>query len=207
MMLNFSMEFKCPIPSSNNLILGTLGPSGTSSEEALNYVIDQLKQQKINTLVKLFDDFTLLREALQTNQVDLALVPHAYHKINDFYMEPDLDLGLIFTYPTPVYGLAQRKDAEFDKSESLNECTIVTHPAPLPLLSRLLTTNQNQQDVKVELANSTSAAALQVQQGLAQLAITNEKACKSHDLEFISIYGTIPMSWSVFYKKTEQSHV
>jgi bacilysin biosynthesis protein BacA len=36
-------------------------------------------------------------------------------------------------------------------------------------------------------------AAKQVHQGLADLAITNEKAREYYDLEFVSIHGTIPI--------------
>jgi len=42
---------------------------------------------------------------------------------------------------------------------------------------------------------------MQVKQGLADFAITNENAAKAYDLEFISIYGNIQMSWSLFQKK------
>jgi bacilysin biosynthesis protein BacA len=51
------------------------------------------------------------------------------------------------------------------------------------------------------MVNSTSVAAIQVKQGLADLAITNENALREYDLEFISQYGKIEMSWSLFYKK------
>ena len=196
-MLKFSMEFNYSVPSSNILSVCTLGPSGTSSEEALNYIKKQIQPKDIEITVKLFDEFLALREALRNNEVDLALVPHAYDKINEFYMEPNFDLGFIFVYPTPVYGLAKKKDQEVKFIGS----KIVTHPAPLPLLSQLLPTGYNQQEITVELANSTSAAAQQVHQGLADLAITNDKARQSYDLEFVAIYGTIPMSWSIFYKK------
>jgi bacilysin biosynthesis protein BacA len=50
------------------------------------------------------------------------------------------------------------------------------------------------------MVNSTSVAAIQVKQGLADLAITNENALREYDLEFISQYGKIEMSWSLFYK-------
>ncbi|WP_287676955.1 MULTISPECIES: hypothetical protein [unclassified Microcystis] len=51
------------------------------------------------------------------------------------------------------------------------------------------------------MVNSTSVAAIHVKQGLADLAITNENALREHDLEFVSQYGKIEMSWSLFYKK------
>ncbi|MTJ29404.1 LysR family transcriptional regulator [Aphanizomenon sp. UHCC 0183] len=200
------MEFKYSVPISKTLTLGTLGPSGTSSEAALKYLISQIEQEKIkeiNVLVKLFDSFIDLQQALKNEQVDLALVPHAYERINEFYMQPKFDLGFIFVCPTPVYGLAKRKDQEFKVIGS----KIVTHPAPLPLLSELLPLQYSPQEMTVELVNSTSVAAKQVHQGLADLAITNEKARQYYDLEFVSIYGTIPMSWSVFYKKPAVAYV
>ncbi|WP_168465564.1 LysR family transcriptional regulator [Aphanizomenon sp. UHCC 0183] len=205
-MFKFQIEFKYSVPISKTLTLGTLGPSGTSSEAALKYLISQIEQEKIkeiNVLVKLFDSFIDLQQALKNEQVDLALVPHAYERINEFYMQPKFDLGFIFVCPTPVYGLAKRKDQEFKVIGS----KIVTHPAPLPLLSELLPLQYSPQEMTVELVNSTSVAAKQVHQGLADLAITNEKARQYYDLEFVSIYGTIPMSWSVFYKKPAVAYV
>jgi bacilysin biosynthesis protein BacA len=80
-MFKFQIEFKYPIPISKTLTLGTLGPSGTSSEAALKYLISQIEQEEINVLVKLFDSFIDLQQALKNEQVDLALVPHAYEKI------------------------------------------------------------------------------------------------------------------------------
>lgn len=203
-MLKFSMEFNYSIPSSKTIIIGTLGPSGTSSEEALNYVVSQLQNEQITVSVQLFDNFSALAEKLLNKQIDLALVPHAYDKINEFYMEPKFDLGLIFTYPTPIYGLAKRKDTELD----FNGSKIVSHPAPLPLLSKLLPISLDRAEIEVELVNSTSAAAILVKEGLADFAITNEKALNFYDLEFVSTYGRIPMSWSIFHnKKSEEIYV
>jgi len=196
-MLKFSMELCYPQPNVKTLTVGTLGPKETSSEQTLNYLISQWKLQQISVNSHLFDSFTELKESLLQDQVDLALVPHAYERINDFYMEPSFKLGFIFTYPTPVYGLAKRKNEEI----VLENSTLVTHPAPFPLLSYLLPSNLNQNNIQVKFVNSTSVAAIQVKQGLADLAITNENALKEHDLEFISQYGQIEMSWSLFHKK------
>ena len=127
-MLKFSMELCYPQPNVKTLTVGTLGPKETSSEQTLNYLISQWKLQQISVNSHLFDSFTELKESLLQDHVDLALVPHAYERINDFYMEPSFKLGFIFTYPTPVYGLAKRKNEEI----VLENCTLVTHPAPLP---------------------------------------------------------------------------
>ncbi|MCP2727562.1 hypothetical protein [Limnofasciculus baicalensis] len=202
-MLKFNIEFRPRIPPSNTLTLGTLGPSGTSSEYALIHVVSQLISEELSISTQLFNSFPELKEALLHNQVDLALVPHAYDQINEFYMEPSLELGFIFTYPTPIYGLAKKKNS----SVIFKGSRLVTHPAPLPLLSKLLPDSQDESEIKVDLSLSTSDAAIQVKEGLADLAITNEKAAQIYDLEFISTYGKIHMSWSIFQKKSEEVHV
>ncbi|SKB14962.1 conserved hypothetical protein, involved in aeruginosin biosynthesis [Planktothrix sp. PCC 11201] len=196
-MLEFSMEFYCSATHNTTLRVGTLGPKDTSSEQTLHYLVTQWRAEKISVIIHLFDTFTELKQSLLDEEIDLALVPHAYEKINDFYMEPSFQLGFIFIYPTPVYGLAKRKNVELVS----DDCTLVTHPAPLPLLPYLLPDYLDQNNIKVELVNSTSAAAIQVKQGLADLAITNENALRDNDLEFISQYGEIEMSWSLFHKK------
>ncbi|MBD2446915.1 LysR family transcriptional regulator [Nostoc sp. FACHB-152] len=196
-MLKFSIEFRPPTPPSKTLIIGTLGPSGTSSDYASTHIIKQLESEKLSGEIQLFDTFPDVKEALLQGKVDLAVVPHAYHSINEFYMEPSLDLGFIFIYPTPVYGLAKKKNTEVN----FKGARIVTHPAPLPLLSKLLPESEDQSEIQVDLSPSTSDAAIQVQKGLATLAITNKNAVEAYDLEFISTYGKIPMSWSIFYKK------
>ncbi|MFN5873779.1 MAG: hypothetical protein ACK4WN_15025 [Aphanizomenon sp.] len=67
-MFKFQIEFKYPIPISKTLTLETLGPSGTSSEAALKYLISQIEQEEINVLVKLFDSFIDLQQALKTSK-------------------------------------------------------------------------------------------------------------------------------------------
>ncbi len=196
-MLKFSIEFRPPIPPGKTLTIGTLGPSGSSSDYASSYIINQLQTEQFTATTQLFDSFTDVKEALQQQKVDIALIPHAYQRINEFYMESSFDLGFIFVCPTPVYGLAKQKG----KSVNWERCRIVTHPAPLPLLSKLLPDFIDPATIQVEFSPATSDAALQVKHGLADLAITNEKAVHIYDLEFISIYGSIPMSWSIFYKK------
>ncbi|WP_156481712.1 LysR family transcriptional regulator [Anabaena sp. 4-3] len=196
-MLKFSIEFRPPTPAEKTLVIGTLGPSGTSSDYASSYIVKQLEAENLTGEIQLFDSFPDVKTALLQNQIDLAVVPHAYDSINEFYMEPSFDLGFIFIYPTPVYGLAKKKNTDV----TFKGARIVTHPAPLPLLSQLLPESEDQSEIQVDLSTSTSDAAIQVQKGLATLAITNKNAVEAYDLEFISTYGKIPMSWSIFYKK------
>ncbi|MEH2279377.1 MAG: LysR family transcriptional regulator [Nostoc sp.] len=202
-MLEFQIEFQPRIPPSKNLVIGTLGPTATSSDYAAKHITNHLLSEEFSVSTQLFDSFIDVKEALLQDKVDLALVPHAYDRINEFYMEPSIDLGFIFIYPTPVYGLAKKKNTEV----VFNGSRIVTHPAPLPLLTQLLPDYQDQTQIQVDLSPSTSDSAIQVMEGLADFAITNENAVKAYDLEFISIYGNIEMSWSIFHKKKAENHV
>ena len=197
-LLRFSVEFKCSNFSYQVSRIGVLGPTGTSSEHAASFIAKQLHEQGIDHELSLFDTFGLLKNALQSGDVDLAVVPHAYSNINEFYMESDFELGMIFMYPTPVYGLAKRKGVNINT----NDCKISTHPAPLLLLKKL--TPEHVRNVEVILADSTSVAARQVQEGEVDYAITNEQALINHDLEFVTVHGEIPMSWSLFCKKPER---
>lgn len=202
-MLEFQIEFKPRIPASKNLVIGTLGPTATSSDYAAKHITNHLLSEEFTVSTQLFDSFIDVKEALLQDKVDLALVPHAYDRINEFYMEPSINLGFIFIYPTPVYGLAKKKNTEV----VFNGSRIVTHPAPLPLLTELLPASQDRTQIQVDLSPSTSDSAIQVMQGLADFAITNENAVKAYDLEFISTYGNIKMSWSIFHKKKVENHV
>ncbi|MEA5536961.1 LysR family transcriptional regulator [Crocosphaera sp. XPORK-15E] len=202
-MLKFQLESDTKISTTKTLTLGTLGPSGSSSDYVADYVTNQFKTQNLRILAKLFENFFQVKEALFNKQIDWALVPHAYNQINEFYMESDFDLSFIFIYPTPVYGLAKKKD----KNVTLKGATIISHPAPLPLLSKLLPEPLTINDVKVELCSSTSFAAIQVKQELADFAITNENAALANNLEFIAIYGNIKMSWSIFSRKQKENEL
>ncbi|QYO67517.1 hypothetical protein [Leptolyngbya sp. 7M] len=181
----------CPLV----VVGGTLGPRGSSSEEALNFASKHFLQESI-VKIELYDTFEALKEALLKYEVQVAVVPHAYEKINYFYMNPYIRMIDVFKFPTPVYGLAKKKGAEF----SLKQARIVTHPAPFPLLPRLLP-KYNCDELDVNFVSSTSAAALMVKTGLADLALTNENAVKEYGLEFVSIYGPIAMSWTIFERK------
>ena len=63
-MLKFSMEFCYPQPDVKTLIVGTLGPKETSSEQTLNYLITQWQAEQISVTSHLFDTFTELKESL-----------------------------------------------------------------------------------------------------------------------------------------------
>ncbi|HEV8555483.1 MAG TPA: hypothetical protein VGR06_03680 [Actinophytocola sp.] len=119
------------------------------------------------------------------------LVANAYHGISEFYMDPWLTLERAFVFDTPLYGLASRR-----RSPLPLQCTIVTHPAPIPLINQLIPPGYGVSTVGT--AASTSAAAAQVAAGGADLALTTEPAARRYGLQFISPTRPIRMLWSVF---------
>lgn len=124
-------------------------------------------------------------------QASRLLVANAYHGISEFYMDPSLTLEQAFVFDTPLYGLASRA-----RSPLPLRCTIVTHPAPRALIRQLIPPGYGISSV--DRALSTSAAAAQVADGAADLALTTEPAAHLYGLRFISPTRPIRMLWSVF---------
>ncbi|MBE5101503.1 prephenate dehydratase domain-containing protein [Priestia aryabhattai] len=176
--------------------VGTLGPSGTSSEFAANLFMDNyLFNQGIFSELILFQTFEESMENLEKGLLDYIIVPHAYGGINEFYMKSNIDLIQLFRCDTPMYGLAVRKGFPYHK-ELLDSETIVSHPAPINLLKYFLNTN-----AKIHTVNSTSVAASLVKESVYNIAITNEVAKQKYDLDFVYQFKNIPMSWSVFGRR------
>lgn len=177
----------------NTLKIGTLGPSGTSSEfAAKQFASNYLATQGFLSELSLFNTFEESVVELENGLLDYIIVPHAYGKINDFYMKPNIDLIQLFRCDTPMYGLAIRKGFLYD-DELLDSAVIVSHPAPVNLVKYFLNKSSN-----IELVNSTSVAAKLVNEGVYDLAITNFAAKEKYNLDFVYQFKNIPMSWSVF---------
>ncbi|MFF9779864.1 prephenate dehydratase domain-containing protein [Streptomyces sp. NPDC013978] len=183
--------------SQRSLKLGTLGPEGTSSEYVAR-LMTRLLGDRGRFGIVLEETFEHCMDALTEGRIDLALVPHAYAGINAFYMNPLLEPSIVFRGSTPEYGLAARSDFAF-REELLFTDTVVTHPAPIPLLEYYF-----DRPVKLVTTTSTSQAAGQVADGLYNIAITNEQAARQHNLKFVYRFSPIPMTWTVFSKRIEK---
>lgn len=180
--------------------LGTLGPCGTSSEQSALYFINKHVSKSIE--IVLFDSFDEVLNAINSSRINYAIVPHAYDHIEQFYINYDLSLFEMYTFDTPVYGLFKRLDKEIPHIN----CQIVSHAAPVHLLPHLL----NQMDIKlksyqIHKVSSTSVAAKQVYDGIADLAITNQIAADLYKLQMLVRYGVIHMGWSVFKTRSNVS--
>lgn len=186
-----------PADPAKSLKLGTLGPKGTSSEYIAESMVSCLGGRDSLRIV-LESTYEQCVDSLAGGDIDLALVAHAYPKINAFYMNPRLEPAVVFRGNTPEYGLATRPDFEFDE-EMLFTRTVVSHPAPVPLLRYHF-----DRPVTTASATSTSQAARDVADGRYDIAITNEQAVGEHNLTFVHRFAHIPMTWTVFSRKVKK---
>ncbi|KAB2345164.1 type 2 periplasmic-binding domain-containing protein [Actinomadura rudentiformis] len=178
--------------------LATLGPEGSSSEYVAR-LVSRLGGDREGFSIVLEDTYEQCLDSLANGSVDLVLVAHAYSGINAFYMNPALEPAFIFRGNTPEYGLATRPDFIFHE-ELLYSDTVVTHPAPIPLLE-----HHFDRPVKLVTVDSTSRAACDVADGLYNIAITNEEAVKKHNLNFVYRFSRIPMTWTVFSRRKDRN--
>ncbi|MDT0549339.1 type 2 periplasmic-binding domain-containing protein [Streptomyces lonegramiae] len=171
--------------------IGTLGPEGTSSEQAARLLGTRLPGEPPIVLRATYEQAL---EDLTAGTVSHVVVANAYRDIHPFYMADDIALASIFVMDTPLYGIAQRADG----GPLSDHPSVVTHPSPRPLLDQLLPPTHQLSDVST--ADSTSQAAQAVAEGRYDLALTTEPAATRHGLRFISRLRPIRMVWSVFVR-------
>ncbi len=175
--------------------IGTLGPAGTSSEQAANLL--WRRRSAGDSRITLHDGYEDAAESLLAGRVSHFVVANAYRNVNVFYMDTRLALDSVFIMDTPLYGLAKpHGTAELPESP-----TIATHPSPMPLIKQLLPAGYTPGEITV--MPSTSAAAIAVKERVTDLALTTEVAAKAHGLAFISRTRPIRMVWSVFTRNDD----
>jgi prephenate dehydratase len=173
--------------------VASLGPAGTSSEQAANVLWSILSDASFEEArVSLHDTYELAADTVRSGRASHFVVANAYRNINEFYMDTRLVLSGVFVMDTPLYGLAKPAGvAELPRAPR-----IASHPSPVPLIVQLMPAGHTVGDVVV--APSTSAAARAVNAGHTDLALTTEPAARMHGLTFISRLRPIRMVWSVF---------
>ncbi|MEU6816842.1 prephenate dehydratase domain-containing protein [Streptomyces sp. NPDC046860] len=180
------------LPLTAPLRITSLGPAGTSSEQACRALQSRLLQRGHESVrIDLCDRYEEAADRLVSGAGELAVVANAYAGIERFYMDPALRLAAVFVKDTPHYGIAARPGAKI-----VGKASVVTHPAPRALIGELL---PDRIDVaEVVFASSTSAAARSVAEGEVPLALTTAPAARLHGLEFLSRTRPIRMVWSAF---------
>ncbi|MGV9245449.1 prephenate dehydratase domain-containing protein [Streptomyces sp. NPDC003710] len=170
--------------------IGTLGPAGTSSEQAALYLwADRGRGGPPG--IRLYDTYEEAGTALREGAVSHVVIANAYASVHSFYMDPSLRFAGAFLFDTPDYGIAVSPGHRIPAA-----ARIATHPAPVPLVEELLP--QEYSVAEICYATSTSAAARQARRRETDLALTTRPAAKAHALEFISRTRPIRMLWSVF---------
>lgn len=179
--------------------MGTLGPPGTSSELAAKTLAsrfgepDSGKADSGSPRVRLFDTYEKAGVALRARLVTHLVVANAYKAVHEFYMDPDLQLSMVFVLDTPMYGIAKPRGAGTPPPSP----TIASHPSPVPIIGQLLSGSDTHVVVPTD---STSAAALAAAEGRVDLALTTAPAAQRYGLEFITRTRFIRMVWSVFVR-------
>jgi prephenate dehydratase len=174
------------------LRISSLGPAGTSSEQACRVLQGHLlRRGHESARIDLCDQYEEAADRLVSGDCELAVVANAYSGIERFYMNPGLRLAAVFVKDTPHYGIAAVPGADIGQ-----KAAVVTHPAPRDLVTELLPERFDL--TEVVFASSTSAAAEAVAKGEAPLALTTALAAHLHGLEFVSRTRPIRMVWSVF---------
>lgn len=184
---------------SGRIVIGTLGPQGTSSEAAANFIADRcFRNESDDVDIHLYSSFEELRLAVVTGEVDLAVVPAAWQRISDFFFTPTFARISHFDFTTPEYGLVKNGNACLVDGRY----KVLTHDAP-QLLVPFLLGDIGRHKLLIEIVSSTSVAARMVAEGQATFGITNVNAARMYGLTFVKTYGPIDMSWEVFACKKE----
>ncbi len=173
--------------------VGTLGPKGTSSEEAARFLWERLPRGGPDrpAQTSLFGSYEEAGDALRTGAVSHLVVANAYASINEFYMDTRIALVSAFLMETPEYGIARMPGRPVP-----DEPAVASHPAPVALIKQLMP--EAYRPGRIDLVSSTSAAARATHDHSADLALTTAPAADRYGLEFISRTRTILMLWSVF---------
>ncbi|MEY9992104.1 prephenate dehydratase [Streptomyces sp. V4I8] len=170
--------------------IGTLGPAGTSSEQAALYLWADHGSGG-PPQIQLHNTYEEAGQALREGAVSHVVIANAYASVHSFYMDPSLRFAGAFLFDTPDYGIAVSPGHRIPDA-----ARIATHPAPVALVQELLPGQYSVAEIRY--ATSTSAAAGQARRRETDLALTTRPAAKAHALEFISRTRPIRMLWSVF---------
>ncbi len=181
-----------PAPPSDNASVVTLGPAGTSSEQAAAHFA--AIRGSVAATIHLTSTYEEAVDRTLADPAAFAVVANAYAGINVFYMNPRLVIDTVFYFSTPSYGLAARS------ALSAGGYSVASHPAPVPLIEELspygFTCNE------IIYMSSTSGAAELVAQEKIDVALTTEVAAARHGLTFVSQVRPIPMVWTAFRRET-----
>lgn len=193
-LLNQSSINKCV----NNIKFATLGPNGTSSEFVTKQLCEHIQCDLSN--IEFFDTYEKALDNVKNGNSNALLVANAYHGINNFYMDSDIELIATFIENTPQYGIASKYDYDISSINDKSIIKIISHHAPIRKLENYNSGVFKDKKFEVTLCDSTSAAAKNVKDGVFDLCLTNAQAVDLYGLKFVSNLTNISMVWSIFGK-------
>jgi hypothetical protein len=182
------------------LVLGTLGPAGTSSHAAALILKERMAELDPggSLHLRLSARFTEVLTALLDGSIDLALVPSAYHGATAFHWHPRLRLLLHFASSTPDYGLVLRPGGRLPNGRTP---TVAVMDEVRVVLDDLWPRVQPEGPVVVA-ARSTAHAAQLLVDGSVDVALTNDSTRQQLGLDWVTSRPGVPVVWMVFEATT-----
>ena len=178
--------------SCEKMIIATIGPSGTCSENASKYYI-QLQNKEGE--IKLFSTFEDAVEAVINKEADYLIIPSAYRKIADIIFQNRyvIEIDDVFRMETPGLVIAYKENMMSIK-------TVATHSTPLILAKEYFGL-----DVEFIISNSNGESARLLLDGTVDACVTTIKCVNMFNFNVLYDFGSISMGWNVFKRKNERS--
>lgn len=182
---------------------GTLGPNGTSSEQALKYLVSNLANYDPNIRyeITLMNTFAKVYQALDAGLIRYALVPAAYERITDFFWNDHFVNNLNFILPTPEYGMVCKKGYQPVRNRKVK---VACCPAVENIIEYLSDGELKESQIERVTTNSTTEAVISLINNDADLAVTNRTSFELYrdkGIKFISKMYNSKMVWVLFKGK------
>jgi len=170
------------------VIISTLGPAGTCSEQASLFYINKNNYAGEVVLYSSFEEAVL---ALKESKSDYVIIPSAYQNIASiiFQEKCHIEIHDVFKLATPSLVIAGKgKDKEVKK--------IATHASPSSLAkeyypnAELIISKSNSNSAEMLIANEVDAC------------ITTMNCAIKYSLDIIHDFGAIAMGWNVLKRKS-----
>lgn len=171
-----------------DMVVATLGPAGTCSENASMHYI-QLK--KGTGQVKLYASFEDAVEAVINKEADYMVVPSAYRKLADIIFQKRLCVEIVDVFQMETPGLVIA-----DKGKGVPIRIIASHSSPLGLAKEYFGS-----EVEYVISKSNGDSAKLLLDGKVDACITTVKCVNLYNLNVVFDFGPISMGWNVMKRK------
>jgi hypothetical protein len=171
--------------------LGTLGPAGTSSHLAADYLAG-----RYGLTIELYPTFDDVLSGLIDEKFEFALVPSAYQGLTRFHWHQDLRLQAFFPQATPDYGIAAGQHA--GPPAGTGPITVAAMWEVRWIYPEIVPATLREREVRWADAASTQHAAEILAAGGADLALTNAPGVDRHGLRWVATRPGAEIIWTLF---------